>query len=191
MATTKESDKRTDKTEKIDKKQKQQATELEPRREASLGKPSTWFGPFGLMRRMFGDLERMMGFGWLRPFATDTYFPQFDVVRRGDKIVVRADLPGLAADDVEVTLDDGSLVVTGERRADREYEEGDVWRSERSYGRFERVIPLPEGVDAESCEARFDNGVLEIELKAPEKEQKGKKIEIKSGEPGGAQPVTH
>jgi HSP20 family protein len=142
-------------------------------------------GPIGLMRRLFEDLERLSG-GRRQPsagtqFGVELFMPNVEVLRRGDKLVVEVDLPGNAPDDVRVTIDNGLLMIEGERRSEHEDREGDVWTSERSYGRFQRAIELPENADPDSAEARFENGVLEITIKAPEPRTQGRQLEIKSG----------
>ena len=81
---------------------------------------------------------------------------------------------------VQVRIEDNALIVEGERRTERELDEGGIVRTERVYGRFQRVIPLPQGADSESAEARFANGVLEVTIKTPQR-QKGREIEIQSG----------
>jgi HSP20 family protein len=72
-------------------------------------------------------------------------------------------------------------VIAGERRSRREEERGNVFRSERMYGSFRRVIPLPEGADAENASASFANGVLEIRVKLTEQRQQRRQLEIKRG----------
>jgi HSP20 family protein len=109
-----------------------------------------------------------------------TFVPRIDVLQLADKVVIHADLPGLDADDVRVTCDRGALIVEGERRYEHEGHEGEMIRAERAYGRFHRVIPLPEGADAAQADAHFENGVLEITIPAPLTER-GKTIEIKPG----------
>jgi HSP20 family protein len=85
----------------------------------------------------------------------------------------------MAADDVTVTITDDALIVEGERRV--EARERGVY--ERAYGSFRRVIPLPENTEAESAEARFENGVLEISVRAPERRERGRNVQInKPGE---------
>jgi HSP20 family protein len=112
------------------------------------------------------------------------FVPTIDVMRRHDQLVVSVDLPGMSVDDIQVTVDDGALIVEGERRNEHEQRDGDVWRCERSYGRFQRVIPLPEGADPTTTEARFENGVLEISLRAPESTKQGRRVDVKtSGNP--------
>lgn len=155
------------------------------------------FGPFSLMRRLFEDLGRLSGLG-LPPereqepeqaprAAVALFVPEVEIAHRGDRLVAQIDLPGLGADDVRVTIDDGLLIVEGERRSEYERNEGDVWTCERSYGRFQRVIPLPENADIESAEARFENGVLEISIRAPEQKTQGKTIPIQGASQSEAQ----
>lgn len=144
--------------------------------------------PFGMARRVFDDMERMMesmfsDFDELVPETTAMSFnfvPRIDVTRRDDRIIVHADLPGLSPDDIEVHASPDGLVIEGERRYEAERTEGDVWQAERSYGRFYRMIPMPEGVDLDSAQARFDNGVLEVSVKAPEGLAGRRRIEIQA-----------
>jgi HSP20 family protein len=107
--------------------------------------------------------------------------PDVDVLEREGKLVVRADLPGLSKDDVRVEVQDGALVIEGERRQEREVERSGTYRAERIYGAFSRVIPLPEGVDPDTAEAHFENGVLEVSLRTSEEKARGKRIEIQEG----------
>jgi HSP20 family protein len=146
------------------------------------------------MRRLFDDLDQLTGVNASDMRASDRrgvdgllFVPTVDVMRRDDKLVVSVDLPGMSVDDVQVTVDDGGLIIEGERHSEHEQTEGDVWHCERSYGRFQRVIPLPEGADPSTTEARFENGVLEISLRAPKPVQQGRKIDVKtSGESADA-----
>jgi len=157
------------------------------RRSGALARSAGTFGPFSMMRRLFDDMERLMGFGSFgSPFEArglegSMFVPNVEVMRRDDKLVVNVDLPGMSADDIQVTVQDGALVIEGERHNEHEDREGDVWRCERSYGRFQRVIALPEGADTASAEARFENGVLAISLRAPE-QQGGRRIEVKTSD---------
>ena len=103
--------------------------------------------------------------------------PSVEVAERGGKIVIRADLPGLTKNDVKVELHDDRLSIQGERRQERESKDKGVYRSERSYGRFYREIPLPEGTDPEQAKASFRNGVLEVTVPAPPT-VKGRRVPI-------------
>src|SRR6185436_2039471 len=100
------------------------------------------------------------------PFDLDELrgWPEIEIYRRDDKLVVRADVPGLSKDDVIVEMRDNELWISGERRSETEHKEGDYYRTERSYGRFSRTIPLPEGAMADTASATFQSGVLEIEI---------------------------
>jgi HSP20 family protein len=129
---------------------------------------SQFFNRFGL--------SRDVGFGLEPSF----WAPQVDVLRKGDDLVVRADLPGLSKDDISVDVTDNVLTIRGERREESKEEgEGYYWH-ERSSGSFARSIPLPESADPERANARFENGVLEVTLPAPEREEtRGRRIDVK------------
>lgn len=157
-------------------------------------------GPFSFARRMLEDMDRLFGElgmggmmgGALAPFGGGAqlerggfgaWAPQIEVFEEGDSLVVRADLPGMKKEDVNVDLQDDVLVISGERRDEKREEREGFFRSERSYGRFERALRVPEGTDPASCQARFENGVLEVRLKMPEQQQRGRRIPIQaSGE---------
>ena len=169
--------------------------------------PSAWAGssPFTFMRRFSEEMDRLFeDFGFGRGFLTPTFgrelgrlgelersvwSPQVEVIERGNQLVVRADLPGMTKDDINVDITDDALVIRGERRNEREENEEGYYRTERSYGSFYRSIPLPEGVKAENANATFRNGVLEITLPAPERaEQRSRRLEIREGTEGEEQP---
>lgn len=103
--------------------------------------------------------------------------PRVDISETEDSHVISMDLPGLTKDDVEITLENNVLKVSGEREMSREEKEGDYSRIERSYGRFFRSFNLGQGVDPAEIEATHENGVLTIRLPKTERE-KTKKIEI-------------
>jgi HSP20 family protein len=140
--------------------------------------------PFTLMRRLSDDLDQLFGqfgFGSLGfPSSVATWSPQIETFERGDKIIVRADLPGLNKDNVNVEVNDGILTISGERKDEhRENREG-YYRSERSYGQFYRSIPLPEGVNEDQCDATFKDGVLEISFDAPKpQDRKARRIPVR------------
>ncbi len=136
-------------------------------------------GPFSLMRRMYDELERL-AFGGVETTGGAVFVPRIDVMQLDEKVVIKADLPGLETKDVRITCDRGALVLEGQRQYEHEGHQGDMIRVERTYGRFQRVIPLPEGADPAKADARFENGVLEITIPAPVQDR-GKPIEIKTG----------
>ena len=100
---------------------------------------------------------------------------------------MRADLPGLKKEDVQVDVTENAITIHGERREEHQDEREGYFHSEREYGQFYRTIPLPEGVITDSAQASFKNGVLEISMQAPPAEAtRGRRIEIKdAGESGG------
>ena len=106
--------------------------------------------------------------------------PALDVVENDDEYVVRADLPGIGEDDVNVEVKNGVLRIAGERKSEHEERKDGYTRIERSFGSFARSLTLPEGVDPESVKASFDKGVLEIQVPKPEA-PKAHAVEITSG----------
>jgi HSP20 family protein len=123
--------------------------------------------------------EEMEGFWRGARFPTLTHFPKLlgkettewvpstDVYRANGNLVVKADLPGLTKDDVEVLIEEGFLVVKGERNEEQEEKEKEYFRSERSYGSFFRRVPLPEGVEIEKITAAVHDGILEVTVPMP------------------------
>ena len=108
------------------------------------------------------------------------WIPAMDLVEAGDELVLRADLPGLDKDDVEIEVKDGVLTVSGERRAEHTEKSEGAYRVERSFGSFSRSLTLPKGVDAGRVAADFDKGVLEVRIPKPE-ETKPTRVEIGRG----------
>jgi HSP20 family protein len=104
--------------------------------------------------------------------------PAVEVRESGNNLVIHADLPGLTENDVKVEVTDEGLVLEGERKREYSGEEGGWHRSERVYGRFYRLIPLPDGAKVEEAKANFKNGVLEISIPVPESERKRRQIPI-------------
>jgi HSP20 family protein len=130
-----------------------------------------WFS-----RNPFRSIEREGGL----------WAPRVEVFQKGDRFIVRADLPGLKKDDVQVDLNDDTITIHGERRAEHEEQREGYYHSEREYGQFHRTVPLPGGVIADSAEASFRNGVLEISMQAPPAEAtRGRRLEIKDTSQAG------
>jgi HSP20 family protein len=112
------------------------------------------------------------------------WIPAMDLVETADEFVLRADLPGLTEQDVNIEVEDNVLTVSGERKAEHEERKEGYYRVERSSGRFSRSLTLPEGVDPESVKAVFENGVLEVRIPKPE-QRKPRKVAISVGTPTG------
>jgi HSP20 family protein len=112
------------------------------------------------------------------------WIPPMDLLETDSELVLRADLPGIDEDDVEIEVKDGVLVVSGERAAEHEEKGEGFHRVERAFGRFSRSLTLPQGVDAGKVAATFSNGVLEVRVPKPE-ETKPTRVEIGGGTVNG------
>jgi HSP20 family protein len=108
------------------------------------------------------------------------WVPPMDLVETDDHLVLKADLPGLDSDDVNIEVKDGVLTVSGERKTEHEARADGFYRVERAFGGFSRSMSLPQQVDAEQISAKFDKGVLEVRIPKPE-ERKPHRVEIGSG----------
>lgn len=108
------------------------------------------------------------------------WVPPMDLVEHEDHFTLRADLPGLGEDDVNIEVRDNTLRISGERKAEHEQRERGWYRVERRFGQFSRALTLPDGVNADAIEASFKNGVLEVTIPKPE-EKKPRRISIKAG----------
>jgi HSP20 family protein len=156
-------------------------------------------GPFSMMRRITDEMDRLFesfGLGgsffpseprggsslWGGEGSTALWSPHVEVSERDDKIVVAADLPGVKKTDVSVEINPDSVVIQGQRQQESTRNERSYYRSERTYGSFYRVIPLPEGADVENAAATFRDGVLQIEIPAPKQQSRGRTLEIKGGD---------
>ncbi len=129
-------------------------------------------------------MNRLFDFGLRRPLKAGNggslWAPAVDIVDEKDQIKVKADLPGLKKEDVEVHVENDVLTIKGEKKEEKETKEKDYIRSERYYGAFHRAFTLPASVDAAKVNAAYKEGVLEITL--PKKEgakPKQTKVEIK------------
>jgi HSP20 family protein len=138
------------------------------------------------MQRMADEMDRLFddfGFGrrWLRPSWRETgaelWAPEVEVFQKNHELTIRADLPGLKREDVTVDITDNDVTIQGERKHEKEEEREGYYWSERGYGSFCRVIPLPEGAISEQAKANFKDGVLEITMPAPPA-SKGRRLEI-------------
>jgi HSP20 family protein len=105
-------------------------------------------------------------------------FPAVNVSETGKEIAVDAELPGLEAKDVDVSLENGILVITGEKKFEGEEKKDNYHRIERSYGTFTRAVPLPAKVNPKGIKARFEKGVLHVTLPKAEPSQPAQKIKI-------------
>lgn len=126
-----------------------------------------------LFGRFFDDLP-LAGLS-----RTGAWLPALDVSEREDAVVVQAEIPGMKREDLDISVQDSHLTLSGEKKESEEHKEGEFYHSERRYGTFRREIPLPVGVDADNVEATYRDGVLTVTLPKSE-EAKPRRIEIKS-----------
>ena len=125
----------------------------------------------------FGALDR-----WFGDFTPARFQPHIDVVDEGDALRVTAELPGVEREDLHTTVENGTLVLRGEKKQDMRSEEQGCYRLERAYGAFLRTIPLPEDVDIDKIDARFDKGVLNVRVpRTGTARSTARKIEIRQG----------
>lgn len=137
--------------------------------------------PFSMMRRLSEEMDRAFSssFGLSRGFGEwGAWSPPVEVRERDNNIEITAELPGLDKGDVKVEVTDEGLCIQGEKRREQKAEEGGVRRSEISYGRFCRIIPLPEDAEVEKAKAEFKNGVLEVKVPYSEQHKKTRQIPI-------------
>ena len=147
------------------------------------GRPSGGSSLSGAQRGQQGALSRGgQSAGLQRPNFASLWAPQLEVFERANNLVVRAELPGLSREDVDVELDEDALIIRGERRSDVEDEDDGFYHSERSYGSFYRAIPLPEGIEPSGCNATFKDGVLEVTLPKPQQQpSRARRIDVRGG----------
>ena len=145
--------------------------------------------PGNLVRRIRDEMDRLFedfGFDNLtrslpnpEALGLGMWAPEVEVFERAGEMVVRADLPGLTKDDIKIDLTENAITIDGERKQEYEESENGYYRSERSYGRFQRRIPLPAGVDIDTANAEFRDGVLEVTLAVSDvRKHKARKLEI-------------
>ena len=130
-----------------------------------------------LFDEMFGGLNRRSG-GQQRAQGVAEWAPAIDVVQEDGDLVVRAELPGVKLEDVDMTVHQGVLTISGKRDEQREEERGGYLVRERRSGSFRRSLQLPEGVDEDSIRARFENGVLEVTIQGAVAAQGPKRIQV-------------
>lgn len=158
-------------------------TDLIPwkKNEESLAVRRREMDPFMQMRREIDQMFNGMLGDWAGPMnlldrTLGSWMPQVDVNETAKEIRVTAELPGMEEKDLEVSLVEGALTIKGEKSEEREEEKGDVHRSERRYGMFERTIPLPSEVDADKVKASFKKGVLKITLPKTREAQSNRRV---------------
>lgn len=147
--------------------------------------------PFAIMRQGIDEMDRWWarltggGSPWAGvsgrggPSQFGDWAPAIEAFQRGNEFVVRAEVPGMNRQDLTVEAGDDAITIRGERRQERQEDREGMFWTERSYGRFTRVVPLPPGTITDTAKASFNNGVLEIVMQAPSPEtRRGRRIDI-------------
>jgi len=140
-------------------------------------------GHLGDLTRWGEALDRLFGEAvptdWNTLLTGRGWNPSVDIYEEDGAIVVKAEAPGLTKDDITVEVHDGALTIKGEKKEEKEEKGKLFYRTERSYGCFQRTFTLPENVDSEAIKAAYRNGVLELRIpKVEEKKPEAKKIEV-------------
>lgn len=138
-------------------------------------------GPFSMMRRLSEEMDRAFAstFGLSRDTGeTGLWSPTIEVREREGNLEVAAELPGMKKDDVKVECTDDGLIIEGERRQEHVETQRGFHRSERSYGHFYRMIPLPQGAQTDKAKAEFKDGLLQVRVPILENKRQNRQIPI-------------
>jgi HSP20 family protein len=137
--------------------------------------------PMSALDELEHQMDDIFGLRALRrfPMMEREWVPAMEMIDKGDQYIIKAELPGMKEEDVDVSLSNDILTVKGEKKSEKEVKEEDYYFSERGYGSFSRSLSLPSDVDAKKVEADFEDGVLKITLPKMA-EVKSEKIQIKA-----------
>lgn len=137
-----------------------------------------FMNPFSVMRRMTEEMDRAFQTSNSANGGSALWAPAVEVSQTDSQYVVRAELPGLKPDDVQVEVTKNGLVLSGERTFERDLDKGGTHRTEIRYGRFYRVIPLPDGGNVDQARAKFENGVLEVTVPLVQDANQRRRIQV-------------
>ena len=126
--------------------------------------PYSLTNPFAFMRELFEQFDFAM--------------PRVDIQHQDDQLDIQIDLPGISPDDITVTMDEYVLTLEGVRYERRRRDEGGAMRRERTFGKFQRVLPLPQRVDPYTAQATFENGVLAIKVSTTGNRPEARRVPI-------------
>jgi HSP20 family protein len=143
--------------------------------------PSTWSG-FGRLTNLRDEIDRLFETPLSELIRTSQilsgWTPALDVFEDKDTLTVKVELPGLKKEDIQISLHDGSLSISGERKSEKKVEENaEVYRAERFFGRFQRTVTLPTPVNGDKVKAQYKDGILTVTLPKTE-EAKPKQIDV-------------
>lgn len=148
--------------------------------------------PFAMMREFTEEMDRMFNKTGApgSPGQTAAWAPTVDIQRCDGSLVVTAELPGLKKEEVKVEVTDNAVVIEGERKREHSEDHKGFHRFERSYGKFYRTIPLPEGAKADQAKAELNDGILKISIPAPEAKPAARQIPVQAGSSAGSSTKT-
>jgi len=144
-------------------------------------RPEVAWPGFGQLSNLREEIDRLFE-APLAELARSTqllsgWTPALDVFEDKDNIFVKAELPGMKKEEIELSLHDGSLSISGERKSENKYEDAEVYRAERFVGKFQRTVALPSPVAADKVKAQYKEGILTVTLPKTE-EAKPKHIDV-------------
>lgn len=127
--------------------------------------------------RPFAPFSRsMLG---MKPLLTEDVVPSVDIYEDAGDVVLKAELPGMKKEDIDVTLSEDTITISGEKKKEEEVKKKDYYKWERSYGSFSRSFDLPEAVQSDKVKSTFKDGVLEVRIpRSEERKSKEVKVEI-------------
>jgi HSP20 family protein len=164
------------------------------RKTTELARRGEWPDPFALLSRFAPDFDRIFeGAGWPQfrggAMTEVAWAPNLDVFEKDNQLIAKLDLPGLKKEEVRVEIVEGRLTISGERKYEKEEKKENVFRCEREYGSFSRMVPLPKGAKLDAVKATFENGVLEVTVPLPARaEPKSRTVTIEEPATGAATP---
>lgn len=146
-------------------------------------RPEGWLSPFDRLTNLRDEINRLFDVPYGESGRETEFFtgwsPTLDVYEDKDNVIVKAELPGLKKDQIELSLHENTLTIAGERKAERTEGNGETSRTERFFGRFQRTVTLPKPVDSSKVNARYKNGILTVTLPKTE-ESKPRQIEVRA-----------
>lgn len=141
----------------------------------------TGWPAYGRLTDLRDEIDRLFDLPLMEMSRTSRLFsgwtPALDLFEEKDHLVVKVELPGMKREDIDVSLHEGCLSISGERKAEAKHEEADVYRTERFVGRFQRTVALPTPVASDKVKAQYKDGILTITLPKTE-EAKPKRIDV-------------
>lgn len=135
-----------------------------------------------MLEEMLGGISRSSG---RQRVEAASWSPAIDVFSQDGDVVIRAELPGVKQEDVDVTLQDGMLLISGEHRVEQEEQSGGYYVRERRHGAFRRSVALPEGITESDIHARFEDGVLEVKVEGAAAIREPRRIQIEGPSENG------